>query len=92
MRLLTGAELRCAELAASGATNREIATALFVSVKTVEATLSRSYRKLGVRSRTQLARILADPAQPAAGAAGTGAGSGGEGGAGTGLAVRLRAS
>jgi DNA-binding CsgD family transcriptional regulator len=57
---LTGAERRCAELAAAGATNREIAAALFVSVKTVEATLSRSYRKLGVRSRTQLARMLAD--------------------------------
>jgi DNA-binding CsgD family transcriptional regulator len=62
---LTGAERRCAELAASGATNREIAAALFVSVKTVEATLSRSYRKLGVRSRTQLARMLAE-ATPAA--------------------------
>jgi len=57
---LTGAERRCAELAAAGATNREIAAALFVSVKTVEATLSRSYRKLGVRSRTQLARMLAE--------------------------------
>jgi DNA-binding CsgD family transcriptional regulator len=81
MRILTGAELRCAELAAAGATNREIATALFVSVKTVEATLSRSYRKLGVRSRTQLARILADTAQSA----------GGGGGAGI-APVRLRAS
>jgi DNA-binding CsgD family transcriptional regulator len=59
---LTGAERRCAELAAAGATNREIAAALFVSVKTVEATLSRSYRKLGVRSRTQLARMLAEAA------------------------------
>jgi DNA-binding CsgD family transcriptional regulator len=72
MRILTGAELRCAELAAAGATNREIATALFVSVKTVEATLSRSYRKLGVRSRTQLARMLADAAQSAGGAGGAG--------------------
>ena len=72
MRILTGAELRCAELAAAGATNREIATALFVSVKTVEATLSRSYRKLGVRSRTQLARMLADGAQGAGGAGGAG--------------------
>lgn len=61
---LTGAERRCAELAAAGATNREIAAALFVSVKTVEATLSRSYRKLGVRSRTQLARMLADAGLP----------------------------
>jgi DNA-binding CsgD family transcriptional regulator len=80
MRMLTGAELRCAELAAAGATNREIAAALFVSVKTVEATLSRSYRKLGVRSRTQLALILADAAQPATGGgaeAGAVAGGGG---------------
>jgi DNA-binding CsgD family transcriptional regulator len=62
---LTGAERRCAELAAAGATNREIAAALFVSVKTVEATLSRSYRKLGVRSRTQLARMLSETAHTA---------------------------
>ena len=67
---LTGAERRCAELAAAGATNREIAAALFVSVKTVEATLSRSYRKLGVRSRTQLARMLADTHNSALAAAG----------------------
>jgi DNA-binding CsgD family transcriptional regulator/tetratricopeptide (TPR) repeat protein len=54
---LTRAEERCARLAARGATNREIAEALHLSVKTVEGTLSRSYRKLGVRSRTQLARL-----------------------------------
>ena len=46
------------ELAASGATNREIASRLFLSVKTVEANLSRCYRKLGVRSRVELARGL----------------------------------
>ena len=55
---LTEAEARIAELAASGASNREIASRLFVSVKTVEANLSRCYRKLGVRSRVQLARRL----------------------------------
>ena len=55
---LTEAESRIAELAASGATNREIASRLFVSVKTVEANLSRCYRKLGVRSRVELARHL----------------------------------
>jgi DNA-binding NarL/FixJ family response regulator len=35
-------------------TNRAVAAALFVSPKTVEATLSRAYRKLGITSRTQL--------------------------------------
>ena len=52
---LSAAERQVAELAASGATHREIAAALFMSVKTVEAHLSRVYRKLNVRSRTQLA-------------------------------------
>jgi DNA-binding CsgD family transcriptional regulator len=37
-------------------TNREVATTLFVSVKTVEFHLGNIYRKLGVRNRTQLAR------------------------------------
>ncbi|WP_280697454.1 LuxR family transcriptional regulator [Kitasatospora sp. GP82] len=55
---LTAGEHRVAELVAGGATNREVAAALFVSVKTVEGTLSRVYRKLGVRSRTSLARTL----------------------------------
>jgi DNA-binding CsgD family transcriptional regulator len=53
---LTASERRVAELVAGGATNREVAAALYVSVKTVEGTLSRVYRKLGVRSRTGLAR------------------------------------
>ncbi|WP_052069175.1 AAA family ATPase [Streptacidiphilus albus] len=53
---LTPSERRVADLVAGGATNREVAAALFVSVKTVEGTLSRVYRKLGVRSRTGLAR------------------------------------
>jgi DNA-binding NarL/FixJ family response regulator len=52
---LTETEHRVAELAASGLTNREIAAAAFMSPKTVEANLSRIYRKLGVRSRAQLA-------------------------------------
>jgi DNA-binding CsgD family transcriptional regulator len=38
--------------------NQEIATALFVSRKTVEAHLTRAYRKLGIRSRTDLVRVL----------------------------------
>jgi DNA-binding CsgD family transcriptional regulator len=54
-RELSAAERRVADLAASGATNKEIAAALFMSVKTVEAHLSRIYRKLDVRSRTELA-------------------------------------
>jgi DNA-binding CsgD family transcriptional regulator len=62
---LAPAELRIAALAGSGATNREIAATLYLSVKTVEATLSRVYRKLEVRSRTQLAKMMADW-QPAA--------------------------
>ncbi|MCX4747172.1 AAA family ATPase [Kitasatospora sp. NBC_01287] len=57
--LLTASEQRMAGLAADGASNREVAAALFVSVKTVEGTLSRVYRKLGVRSRAGLARALA---------------------------------
>ncbi|MER5480746.1 AAA family ATPase [Streptomyces sp. NPDC002734] len=55
---LTSAEQRCAELAATGASNRDIAIALTVSVKTVEATLTRVYRKLGLHSRIQLAHTV----------------------------------
>ena len=51
---LSDAELRASRLAASGLTNREIAEALSVSRKTVEATLARSYRKLGIRTRAEL--------------------------------------
>jgi DNA-binding CsgD family transcriptional regulator len=43
-----------AELAASGMTNRDVAAKLFISSKTVEATLARVYRKLGVQSRAEL--------------------------------------
>ncbi|MBG7696544.1 helix-turn-helix transcriptional regulator [Streptomyces sp. MC1] len=56
---LTYAEQRCAELAAAGASNRDIATAVTVSVKTVEATLTRVYRKLGLHARIQLAHTVA---------------------------------
>jgi DNA-binding CsgD family transcriptional regulator len=52
---LTPTELRIAELVKTGMTSREVAAALFVSVKTVDANLTRIYRKLGVRSRTELA-------------------------------------
>jgi DNA-binding CsgD family transcriptional regulator len=55
---LTAAERRVAALAAQGRTNREIAAALFLSDRTVESHLSHVYAKLGVRSRTELARAL----------------------------------
>jgi DNA-binding CsgD family transcriptional regulator len=57
---LTPSERRMAELAAGGATNREIADRLLVSPKTVEATLARAYAKLGIRSRAQLHERLAE--------------------------------
>ena len=56
---LTASELRVAQLAAAGKANKEIAQALFVALKTVETHLASVYRKLGIRSRTQLARALA---------------------------------
>lgn len=49
-----------AELAAQGLTNRQIAEAVFVSPKTVEANLARAYRKLGIRKRAELGRVLAE--------------------------------
>ncbi|WP_037762665.1 ATP-binding protein [Streptomyces sp. FXJ7.023] len=52
-------ERQVAALVMEGATNREIAARLFVSVKTVEATLTRVYRKLGIRSRVDLVRLAA---------------------------------
>jgi DNA-binding CsgD family transcriptional regulator len=52
---LTPTEDRVAALVAAGGTNREVADAMFVSIHTVEANLKRIYRKLGVRSRTELA-------------------------------------
>ena len=55
---LTPAELRTAEMAASGLSNREIAQALFVSTKTVETQLSQAYAKLGIGSRSELAGAL----------------------------------
>ena len=58
---LTRTEEREAALVATGSTNREVAAALFVSVHTVEANLKRIYRKLGIRSRTELARSSLRP-------------------------------
>ncbi|MGI8885743.1 MAG: response regulator transcription factor [Gaiellaceae bacterium] len=56
---LTPAEERVAVLVAEGKTNREVAMALFLSERTVEGHLSRAFGKLGVRSRTELARVVA---------------------------------
>jgi DNA-binding CsgD family transcriptional regulator len=55
---LTEAELRVAELVADGRTNREVAAALFLGERTVSSHLTHIYAKLGVRSRTELARRL----------------------------------
>jgi DNA-binding NarL/FixJ family response regulator len=57
---LTAQELQIARAIAAGATNREAAADLFLSPKTIETHLTRIYRKLGLRSRTELARAL-DP-------------------------------
>ena len=59
---LTEAERRVAALAADGRHNKEIAAVLFISVRTVEANLTRVYRKLGVRSRTELGGWFASTA------------------------------
>ena len=55
---LTASELRVATRAAEGRSNREIAQALFVTVKTIEAHLGNAYRKLGIASRAELAAAL----------------------------------
>jgi DNA-binding CsgD family transcriptional regulator len=57
---LTPAERRVAELAAEGLANKEIARSLFVTVRTVEVHLKHVYAKLGIHSRTQLARRLSE--------------------------------
>jgi len=56
---LTPSERRVVDLAASGGTNREIAQTLFVTEKTVETHLGRSFRKLDISSRRQLPEVLA---------------------------------
>jgi len=59
---LTATERRVAGLIAAGATNKDAAAALFVSVRTIETHVASIYRKLGVRTRAELARRLAGPA------------------------------
>jgi DNA-binding CsgD family transcriptional regulator len=61
---LTPTEHKVAELAAAGLTNREISDRMFISLRTAESTLSRVYRKLGVRSRAELARDFAARVRP----------------------------
>ncbi|GAB3944921.1 helix-turn-helix transcriptional regulator [Corynebacterium tapiri] len=56
---LTPQEEEIAKLVAAGASNREVATELFLSTKTVEYHLTRVYRKLGVRTRNELPGVLA---------------------------------
>lgn len=60
MRQLSSAEWRVAELAARGSTNEQIARKLFITVSTVEQHLTRTYRKLGIRRRTQLSSYLSE--------------------------------
>jgi DNA-binding NarL/FixJ family response regulator len=61
---LTENERLVAQLAAQGLTNREIAAQMFVSRRTVEANLSRAYRKLGIRSRAELGATMATGERP----------------------------
>lgn len=56
--LLTGQQLRIAELVARGATNREIAARMFLSTRTVDHHLRNIFHRLGVRSRIELARAF----------------------------------
>jgi DNA-binding CsgD family transcriptional regulator len=56
---LTPAETRVAELVAKGLSNKEVAAALVVTPKTVEAHLGRIYRKLEVRRRSELSALMA---------------------------------
>ena len=55
---LTGKELRIIHLAISGKTNQEIAEELHLAEITIKKALSRIYKKLGIRNRTQLAALV----------------------------------
>jgi DNA-binding CsgD family transcriptional regulator/tetratricopeptide (TPR) repeat protein len=59
---LTAAEVQVASLVGVGRTNKEVAAQLYMAISTVEAHLTRIYRKLGVRSRSELTRRIADGA------------------------------
>ncbi|HEV2781506.1 MAG TPA: helix-turn-helix transcriptional regulator [Actinophytocola sp.] len=60
MDALTPTELRVATMAAAGSTNKQIAQAMFLTIKTVESHLSQTYQKLCITGRTDLAAAL-DP-------------------------------
>ena len=62
---LTASERRVAELAAQGLTNREVASQAFMSPKTVQANLTRVYRKLGIHSRAELGARMAEESRQA---------------------------
>ena len=62
---LTASERRVAELAAQGLTNREVASQAFMSPKTVQANLTRVYRKLGIHSRAELGARMAEESRHA---------------------------
>lgn len=57
---LSDTEARIVDLVRRGATNREIARATFLSVKAIEANLTRLYRRFGVRNREQLSNAVAE--------------------------------
>lgn len=61
---LTASERRVARMAAQGLTNREVAQALFVSLRTVETHLTHAFQKLGIDSRNQLAEALHQDTTP----------------------------
>ncbi|MBV9001636.1 MAG: AAA family ATPase [Solirubrobacterales bacterium] len=64
---LTASELRVAQLAAQGLTNRQIAQALFITMRTVSAHLGHAYAKLDIADRKQLAAVLSPDVPPARG-------------------------
>ncbi len=61
---LTPTERRIADMAADGASNRDIAQALYVTPKTVENHLGHAYRKLGVTGRSELSERLGATSPP----------------------------